>query len=142
MKPYSLTRRLVIAVLLVELLSAVAITGLALGYERYTQFHAFDIMLRGRAYSLLGAVQDAEDVGDNLMLDGTERSLPTKDIYQVTDAGGRILGRSTNWQGPGNGALKVNGDGIFRTRINGEHYRAIQVHGVRIVDPGDKGGGI
>jgi len=142
MKPYSLARRLVVAVLLVELLSAVAITGLALGYERYTQFHAFDIMLRGRAYSLLGAVQDAEDAGDSLMLDGTERSLPTKDIYQVTDAGGRILGRSTNWPGPGNGALKVNDDGIFRTRIKGEHYRAIQVHGVRIVDPGDKGGGI
>ena len=61
MRPYSLTRRLIIAVLLVELLSALAITGLALVYERHTQFHAFDIMLRGRADSLLGAVQDAGD---------------------------------------------------------------------------------
>ncbi|HUZ95570.1 MAG TPA: HAMP domain-containing sensor histidine kinase [Edaphobacter sp.] len=142
MRPYSLTRRLVIAVLLVELLSAMAITGLALGYERHTQFHAFDIMLRGRAYSLLGAVQDAEDAGDNVMLDGTERSLPSNDIYEVTDAGGHLLGRSGNWQGPGNSTLKMNSDGLFKLKIKGNQYRAIQVHGVRIVDPGDKGGGI
>jgi signal transduction histidine kinase len=142
MRPYSLTRRLVIAVLLVELLSAMAITGLALAYERHTQFRAFDIMLRGRAYSLLGAVQDAEDAGDNVMLDGTEHSLPARDIYQVTDAGGRILGRSHNWQGPGSGELKINSDGLFKITISGKHYRAIQVRGERIVDPGDKGGGI
>lgn len=142
MRPYSLTRRLVIAVLLVELLSAMAITGLALAYERHTQFHAFDIMLRGRAYSLLGAVQDAEDAGDDVMLDGTERSLPSRDVYEVTDASGRVLGRSSNWRGSGDVAPNMNGDGIFRAKINGRHYRAIKVHGVRIVDPGDKGGGI
>lgn len=142
MRPYSLTRRLVIAVLLVELLSAIAITGLALAYERHTQFHAFDIMLRGRAYSLLGAVQDAEDAGDNLMLDGTERTLPNRDIYQVTDGRGHVLGRSNNWQGLENGTLKKDGDGVFKVKVNGTHYRAIQVEGIRVVDPGDKGGGI
>jgi signal transduction histidine kinase len=142
MKQYSLTRRLVLAVLLVELLSALAITGLALVYERHTQFHAFDIMLRGRAYSLLGAVQDAEDAGDNIMLDGTEHNLPGNDIYEVVDASGRVLGRSNNWTGSGNNSLDVNSDGFFKTRIRGKHYRVIQVHGMRIVDPGDKGGGI
>ncbi len=143
MRPYSLTRRLVVAVLLVELLSALAITGLALIYERHTQFHAFDIMLRGRAYSLLGAVQDAGDAADNVMLDGTEHSLPAGDIYEVRAAEGRILGHSDNWNRPGgDGALKVNDDGFFKIKIKGRHYRGIQVHGVRIVDPGDKGGGI
>lgn len=141
MKPYSLTRRLVITVLLVELLSAIAFTALALAYERHTQFQAFDMMLRGRAYSLLGAVQDAEDAGDNVMLDGTERNLPSRDIYEVSDASGRILGRSGNWNGPGD-TLDVNRDGFFRVKIKGRHYRAIQLYGVRIVDPGDRGGGI
>jgi signal transduction histidine kinase len=142
MKPYSLTRRLVIAVLLVELLSALAITGLALIYERHTQFHAFDIMLRGRAYSLLGAVQDAEDTADNVMLDGTEHSLPGKDLYEVKDASGRILGRSNNWSGTASNPPDANIDGFFKIKIKGKHYRVIEVHGVRIVDPGDKGGGI
>ena len=142
MRPYSLARRLVLAVLLVELLSAVAITGLTLIYERHTQFHAFDIMLRGRADSLLGSVQDAEDAEDNVMLDMTGLTLPKKDIYEVRDANGRILGRSHNWTGPGEASLDVNRNGTFKIKVNGKHYRAIQVHGVRIVDPGDKGGGV
>src|SRR6202162_3741372 len=99
MKPYSLTRRLVTAVLLVELVSAVLIIASAVIYERHTHFRSFDIMLRGRADSLLGAVQDAEDQGDNVMLDGTEVSLPSKDIYEVVDENKRLLGRSGNWTG-------------------------------------------
>lgn len=142
MKPYSLTRRLIIAVLLVELLSVISFTGLALAYERHAQFHAFDIMLRGRAYSLIGAVQDAEDSADNVMLDGTEHNLPSKDIYEVSDASGRILGRSANWNGLGDHHLDVNNNGFFRVRIKGKRYRVIQLQGVRVVDPGDKGGGI
>ena len=44
MKPYSLTRRLVVTVLLVELLLAAAATGLALLYERTAEpaFVRFD----------------------------------------------------------------------------------------------------
>ena len=142
MKPYSLTRRLITAVLLVELLSALAITGIAMVYERHTQFHAFDIMLRGRADSVLGAVQEAGDEQDNVMLDVAELSLPGRDIYEVRRADGRILGRSHNWTGPGDNPLKVDRDGFLQFEVNGRRYRAIQMHGVRIVDPGDKGGGI
>jgi signal transduction histidine kinase len=142
MKPYSLTRRLVMAVLLVQLISAVSITGLAVVYERHTHFRAFDIMLRGRADSLLGAVQDAEDQGDNVMLDGTEVSLPATDIYEVIDANKRLLGRSKNW--PGFEGVKVNlkEDGSFRLKLHGKRYRGIKIGGLRMVDPGDKGGGI
>src|SRR5277367_4724120 len=100
MKPYSISRRLISSVLLLELISAVCVAGVALVYERHTHFHAFEVMLRGRADSLLGAVQDAEDTQDNVMLDGTEVNLPKEDIYQVQDANGRILGHSPNWSGP------------------------------------------
>src|ERR1700682_1761726 len=97
MKPYSLTRRLIATVLLIELVSALCVTGVALLYERHTHFHSFDILLRGRADSMLGAVQDAEDLNDNVMLDGTEIYAPTDDIYEVKDDRGRLLGRSANW---------------------------------------------
>jgi signal transduction histidine kinase len=123
-KPYSITRRLISTILLVELLAALAISSAAMLYERHARFHAFDIMLRGRADSLLGAVVDAEDVGDNVMLDGTEANLPLEDIYQVRDSGGRILGRSANW-----------------TKHGEKQYRMIHLEGVRVVDPGEKGGG-
>jgi signal transduction histidine kinase len=142
MKPYSIAHRLITTVLLVELLAALSISTAAMLYERHQRFRAFDIMLRGRADSLLGAVQDAEDTGDNVMLDGTEVNLPAEDIYQVQDARGRVLGHSPNWNGPGEGLLAAKTGRFLRVHVNGIRYRALRIEGLRIVDPGDKGGGI
>jgi signal transduction histidine kinase len=142
MKPYSLTRRLVMTVLFVQLISAISITGLAVVYERHTHFRSFDIMLRGRADSLLGAVQDAEDPGDNVMLDGTEVSFPAADVYEVTDANKRLLGRSKNWSGLEGAGASLKADGSFKLKLNGKRYRGVKIGGLRMVDPGDKGGGI
>jgi signal transduction histidine kinase len=142
MKSYSLTRRLVIVVLLVQLVSAASIAGLAVAYERHTHFRSFDIMLRGRADSLLGAVQDAEDAADNVMLDGTEVSLPAEDIYEVVDENQRLLGRSHNWSGSDGSQKSLNDGSFFKLRFNGKHYRVLKIAGLRVVDPGDKGGGI
>jgi signal transduction histidine kinase len=142
MKSYSLTHRLVMTVLLIQLISAVSITGLAVIYERHTHFHSFVIMLRGRADSLLGAVQDAEDPGDNVMLDGTEVSLPATDIYEVVDANKRLLGRSRNWSGSNEAEASLKDESFFKLRLNGKKYRVLKIGGLRMVDPGDKGGGI
>jgi signal transduction histidine kinase len=141
-KSYSITHRLIITILLVELLAALAISGAAMLYERHMRFRSFDVMLRGRADSLLGAVQDAEDTQDNVMLDGTQVNFPAEDIYQVQDEGGRVLGRSANWTGPDTAMLGEKTDRHLRVSINGQHYRALRIEGLRIVDPGDKGGGI
>jgi signal transduction histidine kinase len=142
MKPYSLTQRLITTLLLVEFLAALLLTSAAMLYDRHERFHAFDIMLRGRADSLLGAVQDAEDKEDNVMLDGTEANFPADDLYQVQDANGRVLGHSPNWNGPTT-ALRAAGNGeILRLSLQHTHYRALKIEGLRIVDPGDKGGGI
>ena len=142
MKPYSITHRLITTVLLVELLAALSISTAAMLYERHQRFRSFDVMLRGRADSLLGAVQDAEDTGDNVMLDGTEVNLPAEDIYQVQDARGRVLGHSPNWSGPDEGLLAAKTGRFLRVHVHGIRYRALRIEGLRIVDPGDKGGGI
>jgi signal transduction histidine kinase len=137
-KPYSITHRLILTILLVEMLAAISISGAALIYERHVRFRSFDVMLRGRADSLLGAVQDAEDTNDNVMLDGTESKLPQEDIYQVEDAGGRVLGHSQNWAG----MPASETDRFFTLSAGGTHYRSLRIEGLRVVDPGDKGGGI
>jgi signal transduction histidine kinase len=142
MKPYSLTRRLVVTLLLVQLMSAASIAGLAVAYERHTHFRSFDIMLRGRADSLLGSVQDAEDAADNVMLDGTEVSLPAEDIYEVIDENKRLLGRSHNWSGLDASQRSLKDGSFFKLRLGGKHYRVLKIAGLRVVDPGDKGGGI
>ena len=142
MKSYSLTHRLITTVLLIELLAALSISTAAMLYERHQRFRSFDIMLRGRADSLLGAVQDAEDTQDNVMLDGTQVNFPAEDIYQVQDARGRVLGHSPNWNGPGPDLTAAKTGKFLRVHVNGIHYRALRIEGLRIVDPGDKGGGI
>ena len=67
-KKYSMTRRIVLLVLLIELLAASTTVTLVFFYERYTYFGALDISLRGRADSLLGAVVEASDDSDNVLL--------------------------------------------------------------------------
>jgi signal transduction histidine kinase len=142
MKRRSLARRLISSVLLVELVFAIAMTALAAIYERHAHLRSFDIMLQGRADSLLGAVQDAEDPADNVMLDRTGLQLPADDVYEVRDSGGRLLGRSANWQGPDPRDVTMSRDRIYRTIVNHRHYRVLALHGLRVVDPDDKGGGV
>lgn len=141
MKIYSLTRRLITAVLLVELCSVIALICVAGTYEAVSNFRALDVMLRGRADSLLGAVQDAEDPQDNVMLDGTQGLMPKHDIYVVRDERGHLLG-SHNW--PGGEQLAASNDTKeFRDiTLAGANYRVIRKQGLRMVDPGDVGGGV
>jgi len=143
MRLQSIKTQLIVSVLLVEVASALTGASLAVLYERHVRFHAFDIMLRGRADSLLGAVQDAEDSQDNVMLDGTEINLPHEDIYEVWDESGRVLGHSSRWEVPfGTGPFATSAKQFERIRVKGERYRTIRIDGVRVVDPGDKGGGV
>lgn len=140
----SIAFRLIAAVLAVELVSAIAVIFLSLGYERHTHFIAFDISLRGRADSVMGAVQEADDTEDNVMLNQADLHLPPEDVYEVFDQKGRLLGRSPNWQGMASTPSKPSNSphgNFFRMVVNGRHYRALQVHGSRIVDPAEPGGG-
>ncbi len=140
----SIAFRLIVTVLAVELLSSILVVVLSFGYERHIHFRAFDVMLHGRADSILGAVQDADDPGDNVMLDQADLHIPPEDIYEVWDASGNLLGRSSNWQGAApdaeqSGPAQPWGD-ISRQTINGRHYRILRMHGSRTVDPGQHGG--
>jgi len=143
MRLRSIKMQLIVSVLLVEFASALLGTSLAVLYERHVRFRAFDIMLRGRADSLLGAVQDAEDPQDNVMLDGSEINLPAKDIYEVWDENQRVLGHSPGWQVPSDSDLLTALSKQFgKIRVGDERYRTIRIDGVRVVDPGDKSGGV
>jgi signal transduction histidine kinase len=143
----SIARRLIVAVLGVELASSLLVIVVSLGYERHTHFRAFDTMLRGRADSVLGAVQDAEDADDNVMLDRADLRLPARDIYEVFDERGRLLGRSPLWPDHGLASsspadLAMAPDNrITSVRVLDGPYRLLVVHGTRIVDPGEPGGG-
>jgi signal transduction histidine kinase len=159
LKSHSLTRRLILLVLLIELGAAVCVSVTAYIYERHTHLRTFDVMLRGRADSLLGAVQDAEDAADNVMLDGSQAQLPKEDLYLVQDDTGRVIGQSSSWPGvdsltPDHHGLRHHRDDehdvhrtasqnamYFRTIVGRENYRVLRIEGLRVVDPGEKNGG-
>jgi signal transduction histidine kinase len=146
-QPRSIAFRLIVAVLAVELLSAILVTALSFGYERHIHFHAFDVMLHGYADSILGAVEDAEDPGDHVMLNQADLDVPPEDVYEVRDAEGQLLGRSANWSGtaalpPSDSSRPAHPGGDFDdVRINGHRYRVLRFQGARTVDPGERGGG-
>jgi len=137
----SIAIRLIVAVLAVELVSALVVVFLSLGYERHAHFTAFDIMLRGRADSVLVAVQDSEDAQANVILNEADLHLPPDDVYEVFDQGGRLLGRSSNWQGTPSGAWTDLSDGFLQLKVGHDHYRVLRLHGSRFVDSGEPGGG-
>lgn len=152
MKPArrSIAFQLIVAVLAVELVSSLLVAALSLAYERHIHMSSFDDVLRGRANSVLGAVQDADDVNDNVMLDLADLHVPGEDLYEVYDTGlGRLLGRSSNWPAePGKGLVAASSAQLAATanntfshlKIGHRHYGFILLHGSRIVDPGEAGG--
>jgi signal transduction histidine kinase len=149
--PRSIAFQLVTAVLAVELLSSLLVAGLSLAYERHIHLSSFDAVLRGRADSVMGAVQDADDVSDNVILDRPDLHVPREDLYEVYDDGAsRLLGRSAAWPvehakglvaaSPAQLAATASNT-VAHLKIDRRHYGFILLHGSRIVDPGEPGGG-
>ncbi|HZY72005.1 MAG TPA: HAMP domain-containing sensor histidine kinase [Edaphobacter sp.] len=138
-KPISITRRLVVTVLLLELLSAVALVIAVTIHEHHIQQKTFDANLARRAESLMGAVQDAEDAGDNVILDLRGVRLDKSAVYQVADERGRVLGMSRD---PARIPRSlIDSPGFHDAKVAGRSYRFFVLHGVRIVDPGLPDGG-
>ncbi len=140
-KTRSLSGQLIGGVLLAELLCAALISVVAIGHEMHGRRRSFDVMLRGRADSLMGAVQDAEDPEDNVTVDPTELVLPAQDVYEVLNPAGRVLGHSPIWSAELQAALSsTHAAGTFNFRTGRVHYRAVRFDGVRVIDREENGG--
>lgn len=141
MKRYFLRRRLLATILIIECALTVTITAVTLVNARQEQLRAFDLMLRGRADSLLGAVQDAEDAADSVRVNPQALDLHEDDLWQVTDATGDILAHSAKWT-----STVATGFGDTGRPHNfldhGRHFRGMTLRGVRQVDEDDDHPGI
>lgn len=137
----SIAFRLIVAVLAVEALFAVLFVFLAFGYERHVRFDAFHIMVRGRADSVIGAIQDSEDAQDTLLMSRQDLHLPPEDVWEALDTDGHVLGRSDNWDGAAIQAGKRGRDGLLRVTLNHRGYSVLVLKGTRLVDPDASGGG-
>ena len=134
----SITRRLVVTVLVLELLSAIALIGAITVHERDVQLRAFDASLLAGAEGLMGAVQDAEDAADNVMLDMQGVQLARDAAFRVEDEKGRVLGVAGN---PPRLELTASNTPTFHNVDASRHYRFVVLRGLRIIDPGQANGG-
>lgn len=143
MRRVSLSRQMIVGVLLAELVCAAALTAVALLHEMHGRQRDFDVMLRGRADSLLGAIHDAEDSKDNIYLDPSELVLPRQDVYKVLTPDGKLISYSPYASQAALDSLgTLQEDGVFDLRIRRERYRAIRFDGVRVIDRDEVPGGL
>jgi len=142
----SLSRQLIAGILLAELACAALFAGVAVLHEMHGRRRAFDVMLRGRADSLLGAVQDVEDPDDNVFVDPAELTVPHLDLYEVVNPNGRVIGRSPQASPEQLAALAASVSSptpeYFNLRIGQEHYRVLRFQGLRIIDRDETPGGL
>jgi len=137
MKSNSLIRRATVSVLAIEMLCALGMASIALWHEQATRMHALDESLRGRSDSLIGAVQDAEDPGDNVKVDPEEFSPGKGEQFAVYNADGWLVGASQ-----GNlSAVPLGPNDAFRdVTVRGHRYRVLQRKALRIIDREETGG--
>jgi signal transduction histidine kinase len=138
-KSISITRRLVGTLLILELLSALALIAVVTIHERHVQLQAFDASLVAGSESLMGAVQDAEDKEDNVLLDLRTVRIGKDAVYRVLDEKGHVLGSAGNLDSAFGSATAE--PGFRNSRAGRNAYRFFTLQGLRIVDPEDPNGG-
>jgi signal transduction histidine kinase len=127
----SLVRQAILAVLLIEFLCAVGFVSTALWHEWRSRMRSLDISLEGRADSLIGAVQDAEDPENNVTVNPEEFTAPRGDIFAVYNSSGRLIGTSG---GPAPEFMACQKDGFRDARFGGHRFRLLEREALRIID--------
>lgn len=127
----SITRRLILSILLLELLTALVLIATVTNHERRVRFETFDANLRATSNALLGAVQEANSKDGSVRLDLTGTSLPSRAIYRVTVDNGQVLGAS--------GALppiSIVPGSVTKAWVHDHPFRFYVLQGERVIDPG------
>lgn len=137
----SIRKQIIAAVLVSQLLLALGLTLAIVLYSRAQLLSAFNIMLEGRANSVLAVIHDSEDETQKLILDRERLSVPSGDLFEVWDDKGGLIWRSTNWSGAPNTAITSN-DSSFELTMDRSSYRGIAVHKTTIFDEEDNRPGL
>ncbi len=132
----SIRKQIIAAVVISQLVLAIGLTSAIVLYSRTQLLSAFNIMLEGRADSVLAAIHDSEDQSDALILDHDRLNIPARDLLEVKDEHGKLIWRSGNWQGAP--AVVLNTHSPTFELIEGESsYRGIAINRTTIPEDED-----
>lgn len=101
MKKLSITRRLIVSVVLTQLILTAGVVALSTYLTKWQLRKAFDSALHGRAMSVAALVRFSEDKHPRLVFDSTQAPPPLdheqQDMYEILGSDGRVIGRSPQW---------------------------------------------
>ncbi|MGH9522894.1 MAG: histidine kinase dimerization/phospho-acceptor domain-containing protein, partial [Terriglobales bacterium] len=136
MRKRSLTRQLIVSVVLTQLVLTAAVVALAT-YLTVRQLRAsFDAELHGRAMAISALVRYSEDEKPKLIFDATMVPPPldarSTDEYEIVGSDGHMIARSAWWAAfqP----VKGEGRGSWDVRVDERPYRVIRLKNVPVLD--------
>lgn len=136
MKKLSITRRLIVSVLLTQLLLTGAVVALATYLTKWQLRNAFDSELHGRAMSVAALVRFSEDQHPRLIFDSTLAPPVDRerhDMYEIVGSDGRLIGQSPTWSdavvSPG-----TADQSYWNAHLAGEQYRVIRLKDIPVLD--------
>ncbi len=132
----SLRKQIITTVIISQLLLAMGLTVAIVLYSRAQLLSAFNIMLEGRADSVLAVIHDAEDETRTLILDRERLSTPNSDLLEVWDENGSLIWRSPNWSGAP-AAVIAGSSPTFELAQGRSSYRGMVVRKATIFDEED-----
>jgi signal transduction histidine kinase len=132
----SIRKQIIAAVLISQLVLAIGLTLAIVLYSRVQLLSAFNIILEGRADSVLAVIHDSEDEGNRLILDRERLSVPAGDLLEAWDEKGNLIWRSGNWQGAPRAVLLSNSP-TFELTTGQTAYRGIVMRKATIFDEED-----
>ena len=137
MKKLSLTRRLIVSVVLAQLALTTAVVGLATYLTMWQLRKAFDAGLHGRATTIAALVRFSEDDPPKLIFDPSLIPPPLdrerQDVYEILAKDGSVIARSPNWQS--DPPLPQKADRSYWTaKIKNEPYRVVRLKDIRVLD--------
>jgi signal transduction histidine kinase len=132
----SIKNQIIVAVLVSQIVLAMGLTLAVVLYSRAQLLAGFDVMLEGRADSILAVIHDSEDGNQALIFDRSKLNVPGRDLFEVWDDNGKLIWRSRNWQGAPKTVL-TSLSPRFELHSGGFSYRGIVVRKATIFDEED-----
>lgn len=137
MKKLSITRRLIVSILLTQLVLTVAVLGLATYLTKWQLRNAFDSELHGRAMSVAALVRFSEDQHPRLIFDSTlaPPSLDREqhDLYEIVGVDGKVIGQSPAWSEQISSPRRQDRS-YWTANVGNEQYRVIRLNDIPVLD--------
>lgn len=137
MRKLSITRRLIVSVVLAQLALTVAVIGLATYLTTWQLQKAFDAGLHGRATTIAALVRFSEDEHPRLVFDQSLIPPPLfkehQDFYEILSRDGNVIARSPNWQSDLPLPRKAN-ESYWSAKVKNEQYRLVRLKDIPVLD--------